>query len=186
MDYCNKNGNMKRALFIVNVQTDFCNLVVPFGDRVVPVINKLIDSERFDVVIASKDSISDIHPKLKMKNVSIFTKKHNHKSGIDYINEENFSVEKYFKNNNIDEVYMVGLSGDYHVKEIAKDCSVFFKTYFVVDATRFIGDMTSVLEELAIDGVIVTNSDDCLNHYLSDEKYYTKNKERKNPFIISD
>ena len=51
---------MKTALLIVDVQNDFCPggaLPTPQGDRVEPVINKLMD--KFDLIIASRDW----HPK---------------------------------------------------------------------------------------------------------------------------
>src|SRR5690606_19482878 len=51
-----KQQNMKKALLIVDVQNDFCPggaLAVKDGDKVVPVINGIID--KFDLVLASKD-----------------------------------------------------------------------------------------------------------------------------------
>jgi len=47
---------MKKALFIIDVQNDFCPggaLPVPEGDKVVPVINELMP--KFDLVIATRD-----------------------------------------------------------------------------------------------------------------------------------
>jgi len=52
---------MNRALLIVDVQNDFCPggaLPAPQGDKVVPVINKII--KNFSIVIASRDW----HPKV--------------------------------------------------------------------------------------------------------------------------
>lgn len=49
---------MKRALIVVDVQNDFCPggaLAVPDGDAVVPVINRLMESGRFDLVVATQD-----------------------------------------------------------------------------------------------------------------------------------
>jgi nicotinamidase/pyrazinamidase len=49
---------MKRALLIVDVQHDFCPggaLPVPGGSAVVPVINRLQFSGRFDLIVATKD-----------------------------------------------------------------------------------------------------------------------------------
>ncbi len=51
-----KKNTPKRALLIVDVQNDFCPggaLAVKDGDRVVPVINRLMD--RFELVISSQD-----------------------------------------------------------------------------------------------------------------------------------
>ena len=52
---------MNRALLIVDVQNDFCPggaLPAPTGDKVVPVINKIID--KFSNIVASRDW----HPKV--------------------------------------------------------------------------------------------------------------------------
>lgn len=49
---------MSEALLIVDVQSDFMPdgaLAVPEGDRVIAPINELIDSRRFDVVVATRD-----------------------------------------------------------------------------------------------------------------------------------
>ena len=49
-----------KALLIVDVQNDFCPggvLAAPGGDKVVPVINRLM--EHFDIIVASRDW----HPK---------------------------------------------------------------------------------------------------------------------------
>ena len=49
-----------KGLLVVDVQNDFCpggSLAVPEGDKVVPIINRLMD--KFAVVVASKDW----HPK---------------------------------------------------------------------------------------------------------------------------
>jgi nicotinamidase/pyrazinamidase len=103
------------------------------------------------------------HPDLKIEGLPVFTKG-------DDMNEHPFSgfsgtmdgitVEKYLKDKGVDEVFVVGLAGDYCVKETALDCSVFFKTYFIVDATKFIGEMTPTLEELVKNDVMVMNSSD--------------------------
>jgi nicotinamidase/pyrazinamidase len=213
----------KRALFIVDPQLDFMpggSLAVPFGDKIIDTVNKLISSGRFDVVIISRDwhpfnhksfttenpgtNVLDVvkingkdmimwpphcvqftdgakfHPDLMLLGVPIFTKGDNIEehpfSGFSAINDDGISVELFFKANDIEEVYVVGLAGDYCVKETAIDCSVFFKTYFIVDATRFIGDMTQTLENLAKDGIIIVNSKDCFEYYLKEDKYYTRSE----------
>jgi len=48
--------NKMKALLIVDVQNDFCPggaLAAPEGDKVVPVINRLM--EHFDIIVASRD-----------------------------------------------------------------------------------------------------------------------------------
>lgn len=203
---------MKRALFIVDIQNDFCpggSLAVPFGDKIISDINKI--KSKFDIVIASGDAhpsdhksfitehpgtnVLDVvkvngkdmilwpshcvpgtkgfefHPDLNLENVSIFYKGDNPNehpfSGFVAINPELGSVEDYLKSQEIDEVYVVGLAGDYCAKETALDCSVFFKTYFIVDLTKFIGEMNPNLEQLVKDDVMIINSED-IDIFLKD------------------
>lgn len=61
-----------KALLLIDIQNGFCpggNLPVPDGDQVVPVANALIDSSRYDLVVASQDwhpaghgSFASAHP----------------------------------------------------------------------------------------------------------------------------
>lgn len=47
-----------KALLLIDIQTGFCpggNLAVAGGDEIVPVVNQLIDSGRYDVIVASQD-----------------------------------------------------------------------------------------------------------------------------------
>ena len=49
---------MTKALLLIDIQNGFCpggNLAVADGDAVVPVANALIDSGRYDLVVASQD-----------------------------------------------------------------------------------------------------------------------------------
>ncbi|MEZ2219141.1 bifunctional nicotinamidase/pyrazinamidase [Rhizobium sp. RCC_161_2] len=61
-----------KALLLIDIQNGFCpggNLPVPEGDQVVPIANKLIDSGKYDMVLASQDwhpaghgSFASAHP----------------------------------------------------------------------------------------------------------------------------
>jgi nicotinamidase/pyrazinamidase len=47
-----------KALLLIDIQNGFCpggNLPVPGGDEVVPVANRLIDSGKYDLIVASQD-----------------------------------------------------------------------------------------------------------------------------------
>ena len=47
-----------KALLLIDIQTGFCpggNLAVPEGDRIVPIANRLIDSGKYDLIVASQD-----------------------------------------------------------------------------------------------------------------------------------
>jgi nicotinamidase/pyrazinamidase len=61
-----------KALLLIDIQNGFCpggNLAVAEGDQVVPVANRLIDSGRYDLIVASQDwhpaghgSFASAHP----------------------------------------------------------------------------------------------------------------------------
>jgi len=47
-----------KALLLIDIQNGFCpggNLAVPDGDKVVPVANQLIESGKYDLIVASQD-----------------------------------------------------------------------------------------------------------------------------------
>ena len=71
-----------KALLIIDIQKDFClegSLAVKDGDQVVPVINRLTKSGRYDLVIFTKDW----HP----ANMEAFASQHKGKKPFDtYIN----------------------------------------------------------------------------------------------------
>jgi len=59
---------MKRALIIVDVQNDFLpggSLAVTGGGEIIPVINRILKTKKFDLVIASKDWHPEDHCSFK-------------------------------------------------------------------------------------------------------------------------
>ena len=118
---------------------------------------------------------AEFHPDLNLTNVKVFSKGveiDNHPfSGFLAVDENGISAEDYLNKNAIDEVYVVGLAGDYCVKETASDCSVFFKTYFILDATRFISKPQTTLKNLIENGVDIINSGD-LEYFLTEKNSY--------------
>jgi nicotinamidase/pyrazinamidase len=74
-----------KALLLIDIQNGFCpggNLPVPEGDQVVPVANKLIDSGRYDLIVASQDwhpaghgSFASAHPGKKPFEIGMLTGK---------------------------------------------------------------------------------------------------------------
>ena len=71
---------MKTALIVVDVQNDFCEggaLEVKEGNKVIPVINQLVNSCKFDFIIATQDW----HP----RNHKSFASNHKHKKVYDLI-----------------------------------------------------------------------------------------------------
>jgi nicotinamidase/pyrazinamidase len=71
---------MKSTLIVVDVQNDFCKdgaLEVENGDDVIPIINKLVKSDKFDFIIATQDW----HP----KSHKSFASNHKNKNVYDVI-----------------------------------------------------------------------------------------------------
>jgi nicotinamidase/pyrazinamidase len=74
-----------KALLLIDIQNGFCpggNLPVPEGDQVVPVANKLIDSGRYDLIVASQDwhpaghgSFASAHPGKKPFEIGMLSGK---------------------------------------------------------------------------------------------------------------
>ena len=72
---------MKRVLVIVDVQNDFClggALEVPNGNKIIPVINSLVKSNKFDLITATQDW----HP----REHKSFASNHKNKKVYDIIN----------------------------------------------------------------------------------------------------
>lgn len=65
-----------KALIIVDVQKDFClggSLAVPNGDKVVNVINNLMDSGKYDLIVATKDWHPQDHGSFAKTESELFT-----------------------------------------------------------------------------------------------------------------
>jgi nicotinamidase/pyrazinamidase len=176
------------ALLIVDVQNDFCPggaLAVPEGNKVVPVINSLMD--RFDVIVASKDwhppkSIhfdkwpphcvqntpgAEFHPKLQSARIQqVFLKGTGNKDdGYSAFEATNVDLESYLKSKGVSELYVTGLATDYCVKASALDARKRnFKTCVVTDAVAAVNvqprDGEKALEELKAAGVALVTSRD--------------------------
>ncbi len=177
-----------KALLVVDVQNDFCPggaLAVPEGDKVVPVINSLLD--RFDLVVASKDwhpqetihfqkwpvhcvqntKGADFHPALRSEKIQkVFLKGTGNKDdGYSAYEATNENLEEYLKAKGVDELYVVGLATDYCVRASALDAvRKGFKTTVVKDAVAAVnvnpGDGDRALEELRQAGVTLVSSPD--------------------------
>lgn len=76
-----------KALIIVDIQNDFCtggSLAVPHAEEIIPVVNQMMDSGEFDLIVATQD----YHPR-------------NHKSFASVNNQE---IGKIIKLNGLDQV----------------------------------------------------------------------------------
>lgn len=176
-----------KALLIVDVQNDFCPggvLAAPGGDKVVPVINRLM--EHFDIIVASRDwhpkgSIhfnkwpahcvensfgASFHSDLNTKNIQqvFFKGTENRDDGYSAFEATNLSLKKYLKQQNVNELYVTGLTTEYCVKESALDAvRNGFHTYVIRDAIQGVhlheGDEEKALKEMELNGVMF------LEHY---------------------
>ncbi|MEP0821466.1 MAG: nicotinamidase [Ignavibacterium sp.] len=177
-----------KGLLVVDVQNDFCpggTLAVPEGDRVVPVINRLM--KKFPVVVASKDwhphktvhfrkwpvhcvhntRGAEFHPDLESERIQqVFLKGTGDKDdGYSAYEATNLDLTEYLKGKGVDELYVVGLATDYCVRASALD-SVRngFRTYLVTDAIAAVdvnpGDGEKAIEEMKKAGVTLLKSGD--------------------------
>lgn len=177
---------MKKALLIVDVQNDFCPggaLAVKDGDKVVPVINGIID--KFDLVLASKDwhpvdSVhfekwpvhcvqntygADFHPDLQTDKIDRVLLKgtQNKDDGYSAFEATNISLADFLRGEGVTDLYVCGLATDYCVKATALDaCKLGFRTYVITDAVAAVnlnpGDDKKALEEISSQGCILVNS----------------------------
>ena len=175
-----------RALLIVDVQNDFCPggaLPVPQGDKVVPVINRLMD--QFDIVVASKDwhpsqtvhfqkwpvhcvhnrPGAEFHPELdSVKIGQVFLKGTGNKDdGYSAFEATNVNLEKFLKDRQVTELYVVGLATDYCVRASTLDAlRLGFRTFVVKDAIAAVdvhpGDGARSMEEMKRAGAHLISS----------------------------
>ena len=170
-----------QALLIVDVQNDFCPggaLAAPGGDKIVPVINRLM--EHFDIIVASRDwhpkeSVhfskwpvhcvensfgAAFHPDLNTKNIQqVFLKgTGNRDDGYSAFEATNLNLEEYLKQRNVNDLYIVGLATEYCIKESALDAvrNGFF-TSVIMEAIQGVhqheGDEEKALKEMELNGV---------------------------------
>jgi Amidases related to nicotinamidase len=179
---------MMKALLVVDVQNDFCPggaLAVPDGDKVVSVINGLMD--KFEIVVASKDwhpsdSVhfkkwpphciqnskgAEFHSLLAANKISrVFLKGTKNKDdGYSAFEATSDDLEKVLREKKVDDLYVAGLATDYCVRASALDAvRKGFRTYVVLDAVEAVNvkpeDGVHALEELRKAGVALISSRD--------------------------
>ena len=179
---------MKTALLIVDLQNDFCPggaLPTPQGNIIIPVINKLM--EKFDLIIASrdwhpKDSVhfkhwpvhcvmesdgADFPSELQTtKIIQIFEKGTRSKDdGYSAFEATNKNLAEYLRDNNVDELYISGLTAEYCVKSTVLDAlKQGFRTFVIKDAVEGIrqneDDYDNAFEEMKNAGAVILDSAD--------------------------
>ena len=143
------------------------------GDKVVPVINSIID--KFDFVISSQDwhpenSVhfqnwpphcvahthgADLHPDLQKEKINLKLLKGtaNKDDGYSAFEATNASLAGFLHENKVINLYVCGLTTDYCVKASALDAAnEGFHTYVITDATKPVnanpGDDKKALQEM--------------------------------------
>lgn len=179
-----------KGLLIVDVQNDFCpggSLAVAEGDKVVPVINRLLG--QFDVIVASKDwhpagsvhfkkwpphcvqesAGAELHPQLMRGKIQqVFLKGTRDKDdGYSAFEASNLDLTTYLEQAEITELYVVGLATDYCVKASALDAAKKgFRTFVVTDAVAAVNvrpdDGTNALNEMKRAGITLLDSSQIL------------------------
>jgi nicotinamidase/pyrazinamidase len=175
-----------KGLLVVDVQNDFCpggSLAVPEGDKVVPIINQLMD--KFSVVVASKDwhpkqtvhfqkwpvhcvhnsRGADFHPGIQTTKIEqVFLKGTGNKDdGYSAFEATNLDLKDYLKKKGVTELYVSGLATDYCVRASAIDAvKNGFNTFVVIDAIAAVnvnpGDDKKALEDMKQVGVKTVTS----------------------------
>lgn len=182
-----EGGVKMKALFIVDLQNDFLPkgaLPTPKGDIIIPVINKLM--EKFEFVFASKDwhpensthfekwpkhciqgtQGAEFPKELNTKKINkIFLKGTEDKDdGYSAFEATNENLAEFLRANNIDELYVTGLTAEYCVKQTVLDAlRNGFKTYVIKDGVEAIhqhpNDFEDALKEMENAGAIIVTSD---------------------------
>ena len=185
-----EENEIMKALLVVDVQNDFCPggaLPAPEGDKVVPVINRLMDT--FSLIVASKDWHSEttehfkkwpkhcvqgtkgaeLHPDLKKYGIDqIFLKGTRDKDeGYSAFEATNIDLEGFLKERGADTLYITGIATEYCVKESALDAvKRGFITYVVKDAVEGVqlkeGDVDRAFGEMEKAGVKIISSAEIL------------------------
>jgi nicotinamidase/pyrazinamidase len=161
---------MSAALLIVDVQNDFCPggaLPTPQGNKVVPVLNKLMD--KFSIIIASRDwhpestnhfdkwplhCVKETHGadfplELRTEKIDqIFEKGTGTKDdGYSAFEATNYNLLEYLKEKKIDELFITGLTAEYCVKSTVLDAIKHgFKTLVIKEAVEGIRMETNDFE----------------------------------------
>ena len=186
VNFFRKESDIMKALLVVDVQNDFCPggaLPAPGGDKVVPVINSLID--KFPLIIASKDwhpeitlhfdkwpkhcvqgtKGAELHPDLRQDRLDQIVLKGamNMDEGYSVFEGIDIDLEKFLRDRGVNTLYVTGLVTEYCVKETALDAQKRgFSTYVIKDAVEGVrlkkGDVERAFEEMKKAGVRLISS----------------------------
>ncbi len=179
---------MKRALFIVDLQKDFCpggSLGIATADNVVPVINQLMG--QYDFVLASKDwhpyitvhfdkwpvhcvaetNGAEFHQDLESHRINhVFLKgTHNKDDGYSAFEATNDNLDDYLSKNEIKGLDICGLATDFCVKATVLDAlKAGYSVRVITNAIDAVnlqpGDSEKALTEMVAAGATLIQSSD--------------------------
>ena len=139
---------MPEALVIVDFQNDFAPggaLAVPHGDEIGPRVRELVDSGRFDLVVATRDwhppkhgsfkeqggiwpphciqgtPGAELHDAVPREHVDVVVDKGQDPGTEGYSGFDATELEQVLRDRGIDRVTLVGLATDYCVRHTALD-----------------------------------------------------------------
>lgn len=180
-------NTMKTALFIVDLQRDFCRggaLGIPTADSIVPTINKLMAN--YDTILASKDwhpfntvhfdkwpvhcvqdsNGANFHSDLESHRIThVFLKgTHNQDDGYSAFEATNTDLEAYLREHQITDLDVCGLATDFCIKATVLDAlSRGFKIRLFTDAIDAVnlkpGDAEAALAEMQAAGAVLTTTE---------------------------
>jgi nicotinamidase/pyrazinamidase len=179
---------MAEALVVVDFQNDFTPggaLAVPEGDRIAARVNELLDSGRFDLVVATRDwhpsdhgsfeqhggpwpvhcvqgsGGAELHSALDRSKLHAVIDKGQNPQTEGYSGFQETELAELLREHDVDKVTIVGLATDYCVKNTALDAlREGFEVTVDTEGVRGVdvneGDSERALELLRASGVTVT------------------------------
>jgi nicotinamidase/pyrazinamidase len=178
---------MAEALLIIDFQNDFVPggaLPVPDGDRIASRVSELVDSGRFDVIVATRDwhpsdhdsfreqggpwpphcvqgsPGAELHPSLDRSRIDVVVDAGYRAALEGYSGFEETDLDRVLRDRGVDAVTVVGLATDYCVRHTALDAlRAGFRVTVDREGVRGIdvepGDSERALDELAEAGATV-------------------------------
>jgi len=177
---------MKRALFIVDLQRDFCpggSLEIATANKIVPVINRLMDN--YETVLASKDwhpyvtvhfekwpvhcvaetNGAEFHQDLESHRINhVFLKgTYNKDDGYSAFEATNDSLDDYLKKNDITGLDVCGLATDFCVRATVLDAiKAGYNVRVITDAIDAVnlqtGDAEKAIADMVEAGAVIIQS----------------------------
>jgi nicotinamidase/pyrazinamidase len=179
---------VREALLLIDIQNDFIPggaLAVPGGDEILGRVNELIDSGRFDVVVATRDwhppdhnsfqaqggpwpphcvqgtEGAEIHASIPRERIDHVVDAGYEPALEGYSGFERTDLERILREAEIERVTVVGLATDYCVRSTALDAlREGFEVEIDTEAVRGIdaqpGDSARALSELAQQGATIS------------------------------